>query len=347
MVKLLLRAIRCCSIFKPFYRFDSEDKERQHGDIRELLWLHVADDWELRTGLGKVFWGVTESQHLVDVINQTDRVEMVDGEQKLGQPMVHLSVLKDWGTIDAFVLPGFRQSNFPSVKGRFNAPLPVDDSHAEFESSAGSGHVDFALRWSHSIEDWDVGLSYFRGTNRDAELVPTQLEGQLQLTPYYAQMDQFGLDAQMTIESWLYKLEATYRDTKRLNANARASFVSLTAGFEYTMVGVWDSVIDLGLLAEYQFDQRDEGLVVPGQNDLFLGGRIGFNNEAGSELLFGLVQDLDHSHSRSGLLEASSRINDNWKWRIDAWFFQSEQVDEAIYSIRQDDFVQLSLEYYF
>ena len=58
--------------FTPFYRLDSLDDERSHGDIREALYLTYWDDYELRAGIGKVFWGVTESAHLVDVVNQTD-----------------------------------------------------------------------------------------------------------------------------------------------------------------------------------------------------------------------------------------------------------------------------------
>ena len=57
--------------FQPFIRIDQQDEERSHFDIRELAWLHVGNDWELRTGIRKVFWGVNESQHLVDIINQT------------------------------------------------------------------------------------------------------------------------------------------------------------------------------------------------------------------------------------------------------------------------------------
>lgn len=326
--------------FKPFFRYDSEDSERTHGDIRELLWLHVGEDWELRTGIGKVYWGVTESQHLVDVINQTDNVEAIDGEQKLGQPMVHLSLIKEWGTIDAFVLPWFRQSNFTSLDGRFRPRLEVKDDQALFESGDEEKHVDFALRWSHTIEDWDVGLSYFNGTDRNAGFVPG-FDDAFYLKPYYAQMDQFGVDIQATIESWLFKVEAIHRKT---NAN---SFTAMTAGFEYTIGGAFDTVWDLGVLVEYQYDERDDLVIAPGQNDLFFGSRIAFNDEDGTELLFGLVQDLDRSSSRSGLLEASSRINDNWKWRVDAWFFQSDTINEVTYSVRKDDFVQFSLEYYF
>ncbi|CAK2507010.1 exported hypothetical protein [Vibrio crassostreae] len=44
--------------FTPFYRLDSEDDERTHGDVREALYLTYWDDYELRAGVGKVFWGV-------------------------------------------------------------------------------------------------------------------------------------------------------------------------------------------------------------------------------------------------------------------------------------------------
>ena len=70
--------------FTPFFRHDFADDERTHHDIREALWMTWESDWELRAGIGKVFWGVTESLHLVDVINQTDFVESLDGEEKLG-----------------------------------------------------------------------------------------------------------------------------------------------------------------------------------------------------------------------------------------------------------------------
>ena len=325
--------------FKPFVRLDSEDDERQHLDIRELVWLHVGEDWELRTGISKVYWGVAESLHLVDVINQTDSVESIDGEQKLGQPMVHLSLIRDWGTLDAFVLPGFREANFNGPHGRFRTALPIRDSEAMFESSAGKDHVDFALRWSHTLGDWDVGIAYFDGTDRNAGFVPSQ--GFDYLIPYYQQMQQYSVDVQATIEQWLWKFEAIHRNTNS------EDFTAMVGGFEYTLSGVFDTVWDLGMLVEYQYDERDQGFIVPGQNDLFIGGRLAFNDEDGTELLAGFVQDLDRSNSRSGLIEASSRINNNWKWRIDAWLFQSKTPTEVSYTVKQDDFVQLSIEYYY
>jgi len=61
--------------FTPFIRLDQYDNERSHADIRELSYQQVWDSWELTVGISKVYWGVSESQHLVDVINQTDNVE--------------------------------------------------------------------------------------------------------------------------------------------------------------------------------------------------------------------------------------------------------------------------------
>ena len=98
--------------FKPFYRYDNQDDERSHGDIRELAYIHAGDDWEIRAGIRKEFWGVTEFQHLVDVINQTDGVEDIDGEDKLGQLMLNLSLVQDWGIVDFYLLPGFREQKF-------------------------------------------------------------------------------------------------------------------------------------------------------------------------------------------------------------------------------------------
>ena len=72
----------------PFARLDSADSERSHVDLREFKYIWLGGGYELHLGVGKVFWGVTEFSHLVDIINQTDAVESIDGEEKLGQPMV-------------------------------------------------------------------------------------------------------------------------------------------------------------------------------------------------------------------------------------------------------------------
>lgn len=327
-------------IFKPFLRLDQRDGERTHGDIRELLWTRVDDNWELKAGLGKVFWGVTEFQHLVDTINQTDGVDSVDGEEKLGQPMINLSLVRDWGIIDAFVLPGFREQTFPGQKGRLRSGLIVDTDTARYESSAKERHVDLALRWSHSVDVFDLGLYWFKGTNREPVL---QLDSDLAngpLVPFYQQMTQVGLDGQATIDSWLWKFEGLVRDTRSERYSAAQ------AGFEYTFYGVMDSFADLGLLLEYGWDERGENSGAAIQNDLFLGGRITLNDTASSALLVGIGYDND-DHSQSLSFESSRRISSEWTLALEGQYYNSKNQGDSLAQWTKDSHIQFSLARYF
>ena len=63
-----------------FGRWDENDDERTHGDVRELYYQQSGDTFEFRLGARRVFWGVTESRHLVDIVNQSDFVENISNE---------------------------------------------------------------------------------------------------------------------------------------------------------------------------------------------------------------------------------------------------------------------------
>ena len=330
--------------FQPFYRYDSQDDERTHFDIRELSYLHVGDDWELKAGIRKEYWGVTEFQHLVDVINQTDGVDSFDGEQKLGQQMVNVSLVKDWGIVDLYLLPGFRERTFSGEEGRLRGPLTVDNNNVSYESSAGENHLDFAARWTHSMGDFDVGAYWFHGTNRDPQLTATQEGEQQLLQQYYNQMEQLGFDLQATKGDFLWKFETIFRST------SDEDFWATQAGFEYTHVGIFDSAADLGLLLEHSWDSRGEGddnsAGAAMQNDLFFGSRIALNDIQSTELLLGIGTDLQHSATMF-MVEASRRLGESFKASLDVRILQSSDSQEALYYLRNDDHLGLTLEWYF
>jgi len=326
--------------FTPFVRVDGRDSQRSHFDIRELNWTSVHDDWELTAGIGKVFWGVTESQHLVDIINQTDLVESTDGEEKLGQLMLKLSFTRDWGDVDLFLLPGFRERTFPSAVGRLRSIAAVDVGHAEYASTQGKDHIDAAIRWSTSFGDWDVGVSHFSGTSREPRFRPALNGGRSVLIPVYETIDQSSLDLQATKDDWLWKLELISR------SGQGDRYTAATAGFEYSLYGVFESPVDLGIIAEYLYDDRKEAASTPFEDDLFLGARFALNDEASSELLAGMIVDLDNS-SRVMSVEASRRIGDNWKINLEARFFSNIDDKDSLVSFENDDFMQLELAWYF
>ncbi|NVK23213.1 MAG: hypothetical protein HWD86_11905 [Kangiellaceae bacterium] len=332
-------------VFKPFYRWDSMDDERTHGDVRELLLTYVGDTWEVKAGLGHVFWGVAESQHLVDIINQTDFVENVDGEDKLGQPMLSFSTEGEWGLFQLFALPGFRERTFAGFDGRLRFPLVVDTDNPIYADSDEEHRLDGAIRWSKSLGDWDVGLSHFSGTSREPLFV-TDLSNPLAptLRPLYVTIDQTSVDIQATKDAWLWKLEAISRSGYDVDR-----YWAAIAGFEYSFYGITESGADLGVIMEYQTDSRD---LLPGgfeQKDTIVTGfRLALNDVQSTEALLGLsFADGQRFYN----LEASRRLGDSWKLIIEARFFEgiddTKPMDSLFYPLRNDDYISISLEKYF
>lgn len=324
-----------------FMRADNKDAGREHADVREALWLHIDRDSEWRVGINTMFWGVTESRHLVDVINQTDAVENIDGEDKLGQPMVHLKRYQDWGVLDLLVLPGFRERTFHQAEGRLRPPLVIDADQAAYESSAEDRHVDYAMRFSQTYDNLDLGLSWFKGTSRDPLLLPgVDAEGNAILTPFYEQMAQFGIDAQWIVADWIWKLEAIRREAESNDFNA------YTAGFEYSFYGVFGSDTDLGAIVEYSNDSRPKNEASVLDDDVFVGGRFAFNDAQSSEILAGFFVDAEN-RSRSFRVEGSRRVGASWKATLELQTFSNIDPADQLAALADDDFMRLEMAYYF
>ena len=334
--------------FTPFLRLDQMDSERTHGDIRELFYQYKGDDWEARVGIGKVFWGVTEGRHVVDIINQTDLVEDPRGEDKLGQPMVNLSLFRDWGTLELFVLPGFRERTFPGREGRFRTTPRPDPDRTIYESGQEEWHVDYAARFSRRFGDLDVALSYFYGTTREPvfELGIDPDRPEPILIPRYDLIHQPGLEMQYAFGSTLLKLESFVR------AGQGKTFVAGAAGFEHTFSGVFGTQIDLGLIGEYLFETRDcciqdgEIFFNPPQDDILVGLRFALNDTEGTRGLVSMIQDRT-STAKVFRLEASRRLTDHIRLEIEAGALVDIPDDDPLYTLRRDTYGQARLRYYF
>ncbi|TCK18782.1 hypothetical protein DFR30_2066 [Thiogranum longum] len=327
--------------FIPFAHLDSQDQRRTRADLREAWWLHITDKWELLAGVNRVFWGVTESNHLVDIINQTDQVGNIDGEDKLGQPMLQLSFQRDWGDLALYVLPGFRERTFPGKQGRLRFPLVID-GEARYSNSQEQRHVDVAARYSHYIGDWDFGLSIFHGTGREPRFVPDAT-----FTRFFAVydiIDQASVDIQYTHDSWLWKFEGLWRSQ---NGN---HFVAAVGGFEYTLYQIVGSSADLGLLLEVSRDGRDDDFTVSPptvlDDDIFAGARLALNDTQSSELLAGVIVDRnDRAYQLS--VEAERRLGDRWKLELESRWFLNTRKSPVLSAFKQDSHVTFRLSRYF
>ncbi len=326
----------------PYARLDAEDNKRTHVDLREAYVRWNGDSLSVRAGLGKVFWGVAESRHLVDIINQSDAIEDLDEEDKFGQPMLEASWQQDWGQLTGFILPAFRKRIFPGEEGRLRGPLLVKGGNALFDEGKDSAGVDIALRYSHYFGDWDIGLSAFHGTSREARFVLTSTSNALQ--PVYDDITQVGLDLQYTVEAWLWKFEAIVRDTPF------ETFFAGVGGLEYSFYGITESGADLGVLIEFQYDGRSTDPAIspltPADNDIMIGARLAQNDAADTAVLAGVVADAEDG-SMSGILEASRRIGSSWVAEIEGRFFMNVEDTNVLAPFKDDSHVMLRMTRYF
>lgn len=325
----------------PFLRVDSEDADRSLVDVRQALWRHRGTGFDLSVGVGRVFWGATESVHLVDIVNQTDLAADFDGEQKLGQPMLALSTAVASGTLEIFVLPGARPRTFAGKNGRPRFGLPIDaDPH--YHAGAGRLAVAYALRLQQTLASTDVGISLFHGTTREPTL--TVAASGDRLIAGYAPITQLGIDLQHARGNWLLKAEGIVR------SGHAHTFGAGVVGFEYTLALPFAPRLDTALLAEYAHDGRDANPArapyTVADDDVFAGLRVGLNDLADSQAQIGALVDRETGGTAIAL-DAQRRLGAEWTLVLSGQWFVNIDASDPLSTFRDDDHVTLRLERHF
>ena len=339
----------------PFLRYDDSDPRRSHFDVREAYLLldggfGATGGWEAGLGVGQVFWGVAESNRLVDVVNQVDLVEHPDGEAKLGQPMAHLTWFGDWGAIAVIAMPFHRPRTFPGRRGRLRLPLVVDRDRVQYDSPR-NGRPDLAARYHHSLGALDLGMSAFQGVDREPFLQPTAtVGGEPVLVQHYGEIRHLGLDLQWTAASWLFKAESIHRAGSRNRLGVEQDLFAAVLGAEYAFHSPVARA-DVSLLAEWSYDSRGD-LATPGRspntfdNDAFLGARFAFDDVQSTELTASLVADVGRP-TRALAVEFARRITNTWSLRAEALALVAVDETEIHHGMRHDSFIDMSLVYSF
>ena len=322
--------------FKAKLRRDSEDSGRNLNDIQELYLINIFEDKEIKFGVSKEFWGVTETSHRVDIVNQTDFTEGFDGEEKLGQPMIKISFERPWGLLDIYALLGFRERNFSGIKGRLRSPLSINEKNSLYSSSSKNKRVDFAFRWSNYYDNLDIAISHFSGTSREPRFLPSPNKINA-LVPLYEVIDQTGLEIQYLLDSLVIKGEVISR------SGHGARFTAATYGFEYTQVGFLQTRMDLGWVVEFNHDDRLES------SPFVLGTRFSFNDIYDSQILSGFIIN-DRSKELGFLLEASRRIGECCLLSLEGVYFDDTDEDNGqqklFQAFMEDDFLRAEFIYY-
>ncbi len=347
--------------FRPHIRAGKSDTNAADIDIREAYFLTFGDtesiEWEFRLGIDQVFWGTAESTNLVNIVNQIDYAADPFGDERLGQPMAHGTIAGDFGILDVLVLPYHRPRTYAGFAGRFRGHPWISDHSADifYEHADEERHIDVAARYGTSIGFLDFGISAFNGTAREPVLRPIGCTAAQIASPalaqtqtcrlqqIYPQIEQGGLDLQLTIGDFLGKAEVVHR-----SGLAAGSYNSFLIGGEYVLYSVFGSNADLTLFGEWIHDERRGNATNALQNDLFVAGRFDLNDVGDTSFTVSVVADLDYSTQTLNLI-FERRLTDSLSIDIESFMFLKSptQKDRAYYALRDDAFLEVSLIYGF
>lgn len=322
--------------FTPSIRWDSRDSERNKFDLKEAYLSYHQQSYSVNVGINQVFWGVTESRHLVNIINQVDALEDVSEESFFGQLMLQGVKQTELGEFSFYLMTGFKEREFTHTQGRLRTlATPIKETY--YQSKKAKWQPEIALRYSHYFGDFDLGLHYFHGINREPNI---DFNG-TDYTAFYSNINQLGLDLQYTDEALLFKLEAIYREGQG------RTFSAYVAGVEYSFFQVNDSDLDISILVEQLKDHRDHTVYsTPFNNDFFVGSRIALNDVNNTSALIGLY--IDKSRGMSALrAEFETRLGQSWKLTLEGQFFLEDEPQDVISLYQKDSFIDLQLSYHF
>lgn len=325
---------------RPFVRVDPVDTGRTHYDLRQADYRFNNGGWSFGAGAGVFDWGVMENHRTVDVLNQKDLVEDIDGSEKLGQPYTKAGYDADRWSLSLYYLPYFRDRTFPGQRGRLRFPVVIDTDDPFFESSLGRWHPNVAARLSLTLGAFDIGLSGFSGTSREPRFF-----GQLtddEVLPGYDFLEQVSVDASWTHGGFVAKAEALARwwsSSLRLSGAA-------AGGLEYWLFDLGGRGVDLTLVSEVYWDSRlPDQPVTFHDHDIFGGFRLGFSDVGAAEVRAGGMVDFITGASFLRV-ETSRRFGEHWRLYLDLRGFVPGR-GRLEQSLRNDHYGQLRVAYFF
>ncbi len=300
--------------------FFTHRDDTSHLNPREFKLQYEADKYGISLGYDTIFWGVSETYNPVDILNRKNILTGYDGKDKHGELMLSGSYFFAESTLSGYILPRFDEQQYLDIESV--SGMQIRSHHEE------QNNPTYGLRYATTIDAIDLGLSYVHGTSREPFLIS---QGNNIFDAQYPAITQYGIDAQYTTETTLYKLEYASRESNNTHAYLA------NVGLEYIFV------TDIEISAILELMRSDFSNTIY-QNDIMLGSRFDFANESGTEGIISLIYDRDYS-SMITTLSMSSRIEESTKIEFDVAVFNADAEDTLLNN--QKDSASITLHYYF
>ena len=313
-------------------RKSRNDKGKNIVEARQFVIGRPIGEVDVYVGNRQLFWGVTESNNVVDYVNQKDAAAGRSSENKLGAPSVSFEFYPGDAEFQYVYMPVFREQTF---NDQFAHPgLGLSLNSAEFSVEKGNLAGDHAFRYSNSFGALDYGISGFYGTARDP-ILSVDINGRA--TPYYPEYRAFGVDLQYTGDSTLYKAEIAIGEQ---DAVATSAYV---VGVEKTLYSVGTSDWDLGILIETQYDDRPQAV----SKRFYVGGvRFTANNANDTNALLLYSQD-ETGKQESYVMQFSHRLRSGVTLEAEYIDYFSSEAALPFHNLMDDTSLTIGVGVYF
>ena len=278
-------------------------------DFREA---HVASrigEIDVLVGNTILFWGKVESYNPADVVNSLNYSRGLMRSEKLGAPIVRVSLPIGSGQLDLLTID-FVKNIYPSQSLREHVGTRIG-KQVSFSGGASKSDIGHAARLSAYYGDVDLGLSWFRGIGNATRLM-SQSNGTLQ--PDYSRINQVALDIQYMHGDTAFKGEFIRRKGQYDRLGAVKKYHAGVLGMEHSFYDIANSGSDLVLLTEYAFDSRNSLSHSGFENDLTIGVSWLKNDINDTEMLALLTQDLEYK-AQLLTIRIDRRINDRFTFK--------------------------------
>lgn len=338
---------------------DLRDKQNERTFVRldELYLKYDFDNDMLSAGKSIKFWGSLEVKNIVDGFNAIDlRVDLFE-LQKLGAYNLTYSHYTDSGEISAIIkikeqnqemaAPIYVYNFFPEFVS-YDANINTSKNKyrpSVFLKYSGSTETEYALDYAFIYENGYDSQRYFLA------------DGILNGSPVNYNQHSYIVDKFMTyntlvVNSTLIKLEALYAkvdDDKYIGDYSHIGF-----GLEHTIENYMGSDVGVGLIAEYYryitFEDdkyTDLEIFETMQNDLFVGVRYSFNNANDTNIIGGVIADIQYDE-QVYYLKFASRAYDSLKIEVDAYLIEPSKEKATAYSfLKKHQRIALNIAWYF
>ena len=227
---------------------DSYPGSAQNLDFNEAYLDYAFENTNILAGNNIVFWGKNEFYNPVDIINSKDYSLGLASGKKIGQAMFNIKRYFSSSELDFYILPS-NTNIYPKSQVRSQQTLNIKSKN-NYSKGAKKENLGIGLRWSGYIDEYDYGLTFYKGNTKDPALIVSSN----QLVPNYSEITQIGIELQATQGDFLHKGEFINRSNQyNLDGNIE-DYYGFIVGTEHTLYGLFEKNWDLSNIIEYTYD---------------------------------------------------------------------------------------------